>query len=167
MQDLTNGRIFKVKNGHYWQVLKLTCHCKPHKPTIMCISESQKSTDRYLMKLQIMLVNIQTSPSTFKALLVKLVIGCERFLIANIYRPPGITIVTFLDDLSDVEEFLPPAGGHPILLDDCNCSGALPSEIDDWLNTWLSCLHLVVVNDGATCIHGDGSDEQVRPYHRA
>ena len=61
--------------------------------------------------------------------MVKLVIGCERYLLANIYRPPGVDIITILDELSDTEEFLFMTGGHSIPLGDFSCHGALPSEI--------------------------------------
>ena len=53
--------------------------------------------------------------------MVKLVIGCERFQLASIYRPLGADIVTFLNELSDLEEFLSTTGGLAILLGDFNC----------------------------------------------
>ena len=56
--------------------------------------------------LKVMPVKLQTSPSTFKALMVELVVGCDRFLVVNIYRSPGVGIITFLDELSDMKEFL-------------------------------------------------------------
>ena len=101
--------------------------------------------------------------------MVKLVVGCERFLLVSIYWPPDTDIVTILDELSDLEEFQSTTGGHPILLGDFNCTGALPLEIDYRLNTWLCCLNLVVVNDGPTRMHGDGSmkklDLIIEPEH--
>ena len=59
--------------------------------------------------------------------------------------------------MSDLEELLSITGGHLILLRDFNCPETTPLEIDDRLNTWLSCLNLAVVNDGPTRMHGDGS----------
>ena len=67
----------------------------------------------------------QATNVTFDVLMVTLVIGCERFLLTNIYRPPGIDIIAFLDELSDMESTT--TRGHP-----------LSSEIDDRLNTCLS-----------------------------
>ena len=59
-----------------------------------------------------MLVKLQMSPLTINALVVKLVVGCKRFLLANIYLQPGVNITAFLDKLSDMEEssYLRPEG---------------------------------------------------------
>ena len=46
--------------------------------------------------------NLQTSTSTFEVLVVKLVVGCERFLLANIYQQPGVDNIAFLYELSDM-----------------------------------------------------------------
>ena len=82
--------------------------------------------------------------------MVKLVVRSKRFLLASIYQPPGADLVTFLDELIHLGEFLSATGGHLIPLGDFNCSDASLFEIDDRLNTWLSCLSLAVVNDGPT-----------------
>ena len=118
-------------------------------------------TISYRDNLKVKLVMLQMSPSTFEVLVVKLVVSCERFLLANIYWSPGVDIIAFLDELSDMKEFLSMTRSHLILLGDFNCSGALPSEIDEWLDTWLSCLNLVVVNDDRTRMHGDRSTSKL------
>ena len=83
----------------------------------------------YYDKLKVLPVKLQTPPSTFEALMVKLVIDCARFLLVNIYWPSGIDIVAFLEELFDMEEFLSTTGGHPILLGDFICPGAFPVEV--------------------------------------
>ena len=46
-------------------------------------------------------VHIKSKPTTFEALVVKIVVGVERFSLANIYRPPGGEIIAFLDELTN------------------------------------------------------------------
>ena len=75
-------------------------------------------------------VHIKSKPTTFEVLVVKIVVGVERFLLANIYRPPADDIVAFLDELTDLEEALCIIGGHPILVGDLNCPGDTPRELN-------------------------------------
>ena len=81
-------------------------------------------------------VTLATVPPTFDVQVVRLVIGAERFLLANIYRPPNTNINDFLDELSDLHEVLFALGGHPIFLGDFNCPGDASDQLDMRLVAW-------------------------------
>ena len=68
--------------------------------------------------------------------MVKFVDGCKHFLLANICHPSGVGIVTFLNELANMEEFLSTIIGQPIILDDSNPA---------------------MIIDVSTCMHRDGS----------
>ena len=91
-------------------------------------------------------------------LVVRIVIGAERFFLANIYRPPGGDVVTFLDELSDLDETLTTLDGHLIYLGDFNTPGKAPSEINERFATWLSCYNFLAVNEGPTHLYSNGSE---------
>ena len=54
---------------------------------------------------------------------------------ANIYRSPCPDIITFIDELSDLEDFMVTTGDHPIFVGDFNCVGATPEDISTRLKT--------------------------------
>ena len=90
--------------------------------------------------------------------MVRIIIGAERFFLANIYRPPGGDVVAFLDEISDLDDTLTTLGGHLINLGDFNTPGKAPSEIDEQFATWLSCYNFLAVNEGPTHLHSNRSE---------
>ena len=62
-------------------------------------------------------------------LVVRITVGVERFLFANIYRPPGVDVVAFLDELSDLDEALAAMGGHLFFIGDFNVPGNTPNDV--------------------------------------
>ena len=93
------------------------------------------------------------NPSTLEVLAVNIIIGTQRFIIANIYGFHGFGVLDFLDELSELEEILSAAVGHLILVGDYNCPGVSQDTIDVHLGTWLFCHIHAAINDGPTRIH--------------
>ena len=52
---------------------------------------------------------------------MNIIIGTQRFIIANIYGFHGFGVLDFLDEPSELEEILSAAGDHLILVGDYNC----------------------------------------------
>ena len=100
---------------------------------------------------------VHTTSTTFEVIVIRLIVGNEKFIIANIYRPPGTSITSFFDELSDLFDQMCCEGGHPILVGDFNCPGDGPDRVDSRLSTWTSCYNLVIVNDGPTHLNYDGN----------
>lgn len=99
--------------------------------------------------------------STFEFLVVRLVVGSEKFMLASIYRLQETSVETFLDDLSDLFDALSNSGGHPILAGDFNCPGTHPDTVDSRLDTWVSCYNLNIINDGPTRLNWDGGQSKL------
>ena len=74
-------------------------------------------------------------------LVVRITVDVERFLLANIYRPPGVDVVAFLDELSDLDEVLAAMGGHLFFIGDFNVPENTPNDVDKRMATWLSCFN--------------------------
>ena len=100
-------------------------------------------------------VTLATIPPTFDVQVVRLVIGAERFLLANIYRPPNTNINDLLEELSGLHEVLSAPDGHPIFIGDFNCPGDAPDKQDMRLVAWLSCYDLIDLNIGPTRMSHD------------
>ena len=56
-------------------------------------------------------------------MVVDIVVGTDRFVLASIYRFHGKSILDFLNELSKLDECLCTVGGHPIIVEDFNCPG--------------------------------------------
>ena len=66
----------------------------------------------------------------FLVLVVRITVGIERFLLANIYRPPGFDVVAFLNELFELDEALAAMGGHLFFIGDFNVPGNTPNGVD-------------------------------------
>jgi len=107
--------------------------------------------------LKVTQCQLKVNPSTFEFAAVRLAVGCQRFLIANIYRPPGTSITTFFDEISDLTDAMSSMGGHPILMGDFNCPGDCPNKVDTRLATLISCYNMCIVNKDPTRLNHDGA----------
>ena len=88
----------------------------------------------YRENLKVTTLPHKPTPTTFDVLVVKF----------GFYLPTStdqqIQIVTFVfNELSDLENTLSVAGGHPVYVGDFNCSGSSMSDVDTCMFTWLSC----------------------------
>ena len=89
----------------------------------------------YREGLKVSRVTLKATPATFEVLVVRIIVGAECFLLANIYRPPGGDVVAFLDELTDLHDEMTVAGGHPVLIGDFNTLGKSAKVIDERLFT--------------------------------
>jgi len=94
--------------------------------------------------LNVTSVQLSAGPTTFDLQAVRLVVGLQRFLFVNVYRPPHTDIRRFLDELSDVLDEVGSLGCHTVILGDFNCPGDSPVSIDAGLEAWLSCYDMSV-----------------------
>ena len=115
----------------------------------------------YCEHVKVALVLLKITPSAFVVLLVRIIIGAERFFLANIYQPPGGDVVTFLDEFSDLDETLTILGGYLIYLGDFNTPRKAPNELDEWFATWLSCYNFLAVNEGPIHLHSNESEDRL------
>ena len=106
--------------------------------------------------LSVVPVVLRSCPSAFDVQVVRFSVCAERFLLANVYRPPRTDINRFLDELSDVLDEIGSLGGHPVILGDFNCPGDAPTKLDDRLEAWLSCYDMSVSSGGPTHLNFDG-----------
>ena len=56
-------------------------------------------------------------------MVVKIIVAVKKILMANIYRPPCPDIITFLDEQSELEDFMVTTGGYPIFVSNINYTG--------------------------------------------
>ena len=114
----------------------------------------------YREDLKVTRVSPKIKLDTFEVLVVRITVGVERFLLANLYRPPGVAVVAFLDELSDLDEALTEMGGHLFFIGNFNVPENTPNDVDKRMAAWLSCFNYMVVNDGPTHLHSNGSDSK-------
>jgi len=115
----------------------------------------------YRDNLNITQCQLDTASTTFEFVVVRLVIGSVKFVIANIYRPPGTSISSFFEDMSNLYDAMCCEGGHPILVGDFNCPGDRPDEVDTRLATWVSCYNLTIINEGPTRLNYNGETSKL------
>ena len=69
-------------------------------------------------------VTLKATSAAFEVLVVRIVVGLNVFSSSTyIPLPPGGDVVAFLDELSDLDDEMTVAGGHPVLIDDFNTPG--------------------------------------------
>ena len=91
-------------------------------------------------------------PATFKVLVVKFVIGVERFLLADIYRPPDTNLHIF--SMSSPTSRTPWA--RQVCIQFMLMTLTVP--VPQWpTDVWLSCYNLAAVNCEPTRMHNHGS----------
>ena len=83
-----------------------------------------------------------TVPTTFEFQLVDMLVGKNKSVLCNIYRPPNTSISRFLEELSDfLEVLIVHAGNKLILCGDFNCPGS-GCCINDSLASLIECFDL-------------------------
>ena len=84
-------------------------------------------------------VKLPQTPTPFEAMVVNIVVGTKRLVLASVDRFHDMSILDLLDELFELNECLCTVGGHPIIVGDFNCSGRSEDVVDHRLDNWLTC----------------------------